>query len=285
MLYLVGLRAERGRRLLPLAAPGARRARSPMDPIRPCAAAALAVLSAACAGPARTALPADSAAPPADSTLPPPDAPPPPVGSAPPPADALAPPGRPAEARVPGALPPAAPGSAEPSWAPPILHSLAVLTVTRSVEAVLWPEPFADLRLERWAHHYGEAVTKPPLFDASQPAFQWDHDPWPINVIGHGLLGSEIYFRARVCRFSAPAALAFTLAGTHLWEYGYEANGVRPSALDLVYTPLAGVLLGELRLATFRAAEGLESAGARLLVRALVDPLGEIERGIGVSGC
>ncbi|WP_234023470.1 DUF3943 domain-containing protein [Sorangium cellulosum] len=165
------------------------------------------------------------------------------------------------------------------------MHSLVVFTVTRSVEAVLWPEPFADFRLERWGHHYGEALTRPPLFDAAQPAFQWDHDPWPINVIGHGLLGSEIYLRARICRFSAPAAVAFAIAGTHLWEYGYEANGVRPSALDLVYTPLAGALLGELRHATWRAADGIASAPARLLVRALVDPFGEIERGAGVFGC
>ncbi|KYF50906.1 hypothetical protein BE08_41890, partial [Sorangium cellulosum] len=172
-----------------------------------------------------------------------------------------------------------------PSWAPPIVHSLAVFTVTRSVEAVLWPDPFADFRLERWGYHYGEAYTKPPLFDASQPAFRWDHDPWPINVIGHALLGSEIYMRARTCRFGAAAATAFAIAGTHLWEYGYEANGVRPSALDLVYTPLAGALLGELRHATWRAAGGIESAPARVFVRALVDPFGELERGVGVFDC
>lgn len=181
--------------------------------------------------------------------------------------------------------PAAASESADPAWAPPILHSLAVFTVTRSVEAVLWPDPFADFRPERWGYHYGEAFTKPPLFDAAQPAFRWDHDPWPINVFGHGLLGSEIYLRARTCRFSAPAAVAFAVAGTHLWEYGYEANGVRPSALDLVYTPLAGALLGELRYATWRAARGIRSAPARVLVRALVDPFGEIERGAGVFDC
>jgi hypothetical protein len=165
------------------------------------------------------------------------------------------------------------------------VHTLAVLTVTRSVEALLWPEPFADFRPERWAHHYGEAITMPPLFDTSQPAFQWDHDPWPINVVGHGLLGSEMYLRARLCRFSAPAAAAFAMAGTLIWEYGYEANGVRPSALDLVYTPLAGVFWGELRHAAWRAAGGLQSAPARVLVRVLVDPFGELERGIGVFDC
>ncbi|WP_437678634.1 DUF3943 domain-containing protein [Sorangium sp. So ce131] len=258
--------------------------------MRPCTAAVLSLLAAACAGqstaapPALAAAPPAPAAPPALAAAPPAQAAPPAPAAAPP--APVAPPLRASPVRAPAARPPAAaPARLEPSWTPPIVHSLAVFTVTRSVEAVLWPEPFADLRLERWGHHYGEALTKPPLFDPAQPAFQWDHDPWPINVVGHGLLGSEIYLRARICRFSAPAALAFAIAGTHLWEYGYEANGVRPSALDLVYTPLAGALLGELRYATFRAADGIASATARGLVRALVDPLGEIERGAGVFGC
>ncbi|WP_437942771.1 DUF3943 domain-containing protein [Sorangium sp. So ce341] len=245
-----------------------------MASIRLYAAAVFAVLSSACAGPV-------TAAPPATA---------PPVGSAPPPAPSVAPPAGaaapPRRAPPPRARPGAvAAGSVEPAWTPPIVHTLAVFTVTRSVEAVLWPDPFADFRLERWGYHYGEAFTKPPLFDADQPAFRWDHDPWPINVIGHGLLGSEIYFRARSCRFGVPAAVAFAIAGTHLWEYGYEANGVRPSALDLVYTPLAGALLGELRYVTWRAAGSIESAPARVLARALVDPFGEIERGAGVFDC
>ncbi|WP_437735497.1 DUF3943 domain-containing protein [Sorangium sp. So ce1335] len=253
-----------------------------MASIHPCAAAALAVLSAACAGRSTAPPPIDPARAGTHSA---------PAGthSALPPAGGAAPPERAPAAGVRVAASPragaAAPESAEPSWAPPIVHSLAVFTVTRSVEAALWPEPFADFRLERWGHHYGEAITKPPLFDASQPAFRWDHDPWPINVIGHALLGSEIYMRARTCRFGAAAATAFAIAGTHLWEYGYEANGVRPSALDLVYTPLAGALLGELRHATWRAAGGIESAPARLFVRALVDPFGELERGVGIFDC
>ncbi|WP_437591388.1 DUF3943 domain-containing protein [Sorangium sp. So ce1000] len=123
----------------------------------------------------------------------------------------------------------------------------------------------------------------PPIFDAAQPAFRWDHDPWPINVFGHGLLGSEMYLRARSCRFGALGG--FAIAGTHLWEYGYEANGVRPSALDLGYTLLAGALLGELRYATWRAAGSIESAPARLVVRVLMDPFGELERGAGLFGC
>ncbi|KYF74730.1 hypothetical protein BE17_15240, partial [Sorangium cellulosum] len=226
------------------------------------------------------AAPVESAAPRADSAAPRADSAASPEGAPVPEAAGV----RPRDEAEVGAAA-AAPESADPAWAPPILHSLAVFTVTRSVEAVLWPDPFADFRPERWGYHYGEAFTKPPLFDAAQPAFRWDHDPWPINVFGHGLLGSEIYLRARTCRFSAPAAVAFAVAGTHLWEYGYEANGVRPSALDLVYTPLAGALLGELRYATWRAARGIRSAPARVLVRALVDPFGEIERGAGVFDC
>jgi hypothetical protein len=66
-----------------------------------------------------------------------------------------------------------------------------------------------------------------------------------------------------------------------VWEYGYEASGVRPSALDLVYTPLSGVVLGELRHWVYHRAGGLSAGPVRGLVRLLMDPLGTIERGLG----
>ena len=171
------------------------------------------------------------------------------------------------------------------SWTPPILHSLTLFTVMRGVEAVIWPDPFAETDLGEWGHHYGEAFTKPPLFDPDQPAFSWDGDRWEINVIGHGLLGSELYLRARQCRFGWGGALAFTAGASAVWEYGFEANGVRPSGQDLVYTPVAGLLLGEARYQLWNAADGVELKPLRFFLRSLLDPFGEFERRTGISGC
>src|SRR5204862_5159308 len=109
-------------------------------------------------------------------------------------------------------------------------------------------------------------------------AFEWDHDAWTINVIGHGLLGSELYVRARACEFGWSGSLAFTAVSTVAWEYAFEGNAVQPSALDLVYTPLAGLVLGEARYWLWR-----ETRRRAPFLAPLVDPFGEMERLAGTS--
>ena len=169
-----------------------------------------------------------------------------------------------------------------PDFVVPIVHGLALMTAMRITESFLYPDPFS--RTQYFAAHYEEAFTKPPLFDSSQRAFEWDRDPWTINVLGHGLFGSELYLRARTCHLRWYGALAFAAASSALWEYGFEGNGVRPSALDLVYTPLAGMALGEGRYLLWRSADGVTSPGLRTFLRAAVDPFGEAERAFG-AGC
>ncbi len=150
------------------------------------------------------------------------------------------------------------------------------------METYLYPDPFA--RPEHFVAHYEEAFTMPPIFDRERPFLRWDGDPLVINVLGHGLFGSELYLRARQCRFGWAGSLAFAAATSALWEYGFEANGVRPSAQDLVYTPLMGLALGEARYAVYQLAAGLGARPARAVVRAVVDPFGELERAAG-TGC
>lgn len=191
-------------------------------------------------------------------------------------------------ALVPVALPraafgqPASQAAREPaeSWLVPSLHALGLMTVMRSSEAYLWPEPFANAA--RFGYHYSQAFSRPPLWDGSRPLFEADGDRWQINVIGHGLFGSELYLRARACRKPLWQALLFTGAASTLWEYGFEANGVRPSGLDLVYTPAAGLLLGEGRFQLLELARRMAPSTGRTALRAVVDPLGELERFLGV---
>lgn len=169
----------------------------------------------------------------------------------------------------------------EPNWEVPFAHTGALLFGLRASEAFLWPTPFAQITPRIWWRHYREALTRPPVFDPDTRAFEWDHDRFAINVVGHGLLGSELYFRPRRCGASPLGALAFAAGASLAWEYAFEGNGVRPSALDLVYTPLAGLVLGEGRYWGYLAASGLGNRPLRSVLRMLFDPLGEFERGLG----
>jgi hypothetical protein len=167
----------------------------------------------------------------------------------------------------------------ELEWAPPVLHATSLFMVMRATETVLWPDPFANFDPDFVGARYEDAYTLPPKFDATRSAFEWDGDHWTINVLGHGLLGSELYLRARTCHFGWAGSLGFTAAASAVWEYGFEANGVRPSAQDLIYTPLAGLVLGEAR---FRAARALEGQGGFAgVLRVALDPFGEAERALG----
>jgi hypothetical protein len=163
----------------------------------------------------------------------------------------------------------------------PALHALGLFTVMRVTEAHLWPDPFSFHRTSRWQERYGQAFTARPLFDPERRVFEWDGDHYTINVFGHGLLGSELYLRARACRFDWYGSLAFAAAASAVWEYGFEANGVRPSGLDLVFTPLAGLAIGEARYQSFRAAGSIDSPLWRGVLRTVLDPLGEFERALG----
>ena len=163
----------------------------------------------------------------------------------------------------------------------PSLHALGLMTGMRTVEAVIWPEPFADLRPSFMAERYADAYTHAPRWDSSRSAFEWDGDPWYVNAIGHGLFGSELYLRARLCRKSVVEALVFTTLASAVWEYGFEANGVRPSALDLGYTPLSGLAFGELRFAGWSLSSTVSDRTWRTFLQSVFDPFGELGRSLG----
>src|ERR1043165_5888338 len=78
-----------------------------------------------------------------------------------------------------------------PDFVVPIAHSVGLMTVMRTTEAVIWPDPFA--RTQYFGAHYEEAFTKPPIYP--------DGDAWYVNYVGHAFFGSELYVRARTCHF------------------------------------------------------------------------------------
>lgn len=187
---------------------------------------------------------------------------------------------QPAEAPATRLVLPAPGQSAVRSWWVPTLHGVGLLGAQRVGASVLWSRAFALDDGAALARQFARAYTEPPKFDPGRRPFEWDGDWWVINVVGHGLMGSELYLRARQCGHGPWASLAFTAAASAAWEYLVEAWHVRPSALDLVWTPLAGMGLGELRRAVWRWAGGAPRA-ARVIVRAVVDPFGELERALG----
>ncbi len=151
----------------------------------------------------------------------------------------------------------------------------------RLTEAVIWPDPFAETSLSRAGESYEEAFEKPPKWDSHARFLEWDGDPWYVNGIGHALFGSELYLRARTCQNGVLGAFLFAAAGSTLWEYGFEANAVRPSGLDLWYTPTAGLILGEARYAAWASARTLRDGGWRSVFTTVLDPFGELERALG----
>lgn len=170
-----------------------------------------------------------------------------------------------------------------PSLWIPTLHATLLMIGMRVSEALIWPEVFAETEPSVIAERYRQAFTQPPKWDSSQRAFEWDGDPWYINLVGHGLFGSELYLRARQCELGVLGSLAFTTAASTVWEYGFEANGVRPSGFDLWFTPLSGVVFGELRYASWNAAAGIQSKALRSTLRVILDPFGELERAAGTK--
>ncbi len=166
-------------------------------------------------------------------------------------------------------------------WLVPTVHHHGVMMGMRLTEIWLWPEPFADTQPTPVAVRYHAAFTRPPKWYTGADWFEWDGDRWWINALGHSLFGSELYLAARRCQFGPLPALAFTAVSSAVWEYGYEASGVRPSALDLVYTPLSGLVLGEVRHWVYREAGHLPDGVFKVLFQGLMDPLGEGERLLG----
>ena len=165
----------------------------------------------------------------------------------------------------------------------PVVHAFGLMTVMRTTEAAIWPEPFAETNLYDWAASYGRAILEPPKWDVTARPFEWDGDHWTINVIGHGVFGSELYFRARHCRNGVLTSLLFAGLASATWDYLYEGNRVQPSGLDLWYTPTAGILFGELRHVGWKAAGSIASPFWRGTVRAILDPLGSVERWAGTD--
>ncbi len=157
----------------------------------------------------------------------------------------------------------------------PLAHTAALMGAMRLSLSLRWPEAFAPLPPDRAWSAARENWRQAPEFHSDMPLIESDGDPWLVNGVGHGLFGSEVYLRTRRCGHGPLASFGAAAAASTIWEYGIESFHQRPSAVDLVWTPLSGLAFGELRYQLLRA------FGHHRAVSAIVDPFGELQRALG----
>lgn len=91
--------------------------------------------------------------------------------------------------------------------------------------------------LGNFGNNIKEAFRQPPVIDG---------DKWYINYIGHPYQGACYYNAYRSQGAKIWQASLFCVGHSVMWEYLIESGFERPSIQDLIVTPCAGILLGEL---------------------------------------
>lgn len=93
------------------------------------------------------------------------------------------------------------------------------------------------LQIRSIKNQYQKSFTAPPVVD---------YDLWYINYIGHPYQGGFYYNTLRNQDVNVWYSAMFCIGQSILWEYGWEAGMEQPSIQDLISTPIAGILVGEL---------------------------------------
>lgn len=115
-----------------------------------------------------------------------------------------------------------------------------------------------------------DAFTKPPVID---------DDFWYINYIGHPYQGGYYFNNLRSQGAGFWESSAYLLGQSLLWEYIIEGWFERPSVQDLIVTPVAGALVGELsHKATVKMSRNGFSVYEKILV-CLLNPSWAINNG------
>ena len=166
-----------------------------------------------------------------------------------------------------------------------MLHAAGTLAAMRISASIVWPQAYDPTRLPDQFRGLERAWSRLPEFRRDRPLLGSDGDPWTINVFGHGLFGSEIYARTRQCGHGPAASAAAVAATSFAWEYVVEAPYKRPSAVDLVWTPLGGLVFGELRFQLGRWLREGASTPVRTILLVATDPFGELERRVFRTRC
>ena len=102
---------------------------------------------------------------------------------------------------------------------------------------LVMPEDVSKWNKANYKNQLKSAYTGPPVID---------HDKWYINYLGHPYQGTIYYNALRSQGANVWQSALFCAGSVWLWEYTIEAGFEQPSIQDLIVTPGAGILLGEL---------------------------------------
>jgi len=117
--------------------------------------------------------------------------------------------------------------------------SLINLSYNSAIASLLLilPEDISKWNKSNYGNQFKKSFTHAPVVDK---------DKWYINYIGHPYQGTFYYNLIRSQGAKIWQSSLFCLGSVWIWEYTIEAGFEQPSIQDLVVTPAAGILLGEL---------------------------------------
>ncbi|MDR0926910.1 MAG: DUF3943 domain-containing protein [Ignavibacteria bacterium] len=110
----------------------------------------------------------------------------------------------------------------------------------------------------------------------------FDKDNWFLNYAAHPYCGAVYYMDARSVGYNAIYSFLHCVGmSTFMWEYGIEAFAEIPSINDLIITPIAGSIIGELFYLIKReiAQNDWEIFNSKIIghtITFLIDPINEI---------
>jgi len=142
------------------------------------------------------------------------------------------------------------------AWVPVTAAEVVLLGVTASLPKSWtgWSAHF----VRDGINHLERAYTRPPV---------WDDDWWVHNYVGHPYGGSLYYNSVRSQGATKAESLLMATVLSTQWEYFFEAFAERPSIQDLIVTPVAGSILGELsHQLTLNLEKGGTSPGEKLII-------------------
>jgi len=145
---------------------------------------------------------------------------------------------------------------------------------------VALPEEFSKwdknnkLKWSSMKKNFISAYTLPPVID---------HDFWYINYLGHPYQGGFYFNNLRSQGVDFRTSAVFCFGQSLIWEYLFESAFEQPSIQDLISTPIAGVVVGEL---THRATLRMRKNGFNTLekiVVCIINPSYAINNGFKIN--
>ena len=153
-----------------------------------------------------------------------------------------------------------------PLWIPTV-EVLGTLGLTWAADRFILNADYSHIGINTWKYNL-------------KTEWEWDHDRFGVNFIGHPYSGSLTFNAGRSNGYNYWQSFTFAVGGSLLWEYFGE--NTRPSYNDIINTPVNGAFLGEI---LYRLSSNIlddRTRGAERVFReiaaGLVDPMREFNR-------